>query len=37
MVFGDYDIFPAIILVEFASKPARRLEIELRRGLDGLI
>lgn len=37
MVFGDYDIFPAVIQVEFAAKPARRLEIELKRGLDGLI
>jgi|TARA_B100000315_G_scaffold113280_1_gene103876 hypothetical protein len=37
MVFGDYDIFPAVIQVEFASAPARRLEIELQRGKDGLI
>jgi hypothetical protein len=39
LVFGDYDIDPAIVLVRFASAPARVLRIanQQARGVDGLI
>ena len=37
MVFGDYDIDPAVIQVEFAKEPARRLQIRNQGRKDGLI
>ncbi len=39
LVFGDYDIDPAVVLVRFANAPARVLRIPNQqiRGVDGLI